>query len=67
MVNIGGQVGQNMDTVAQRVVNNEFDATLDMRSAVIGNILDAEPEDHHATPATSRPSATWTGGRTRCG
>ena len=39
MTNIGGQVGQNMDTVAQRVVNNEFDATLDMRSAVIGNIL----------------------------
>ncbi len=39
MVNIGGQVGQNMDTVAQRVVNNEYDATLDMRSSVIGNIL----------------------------
>jgi ABC-type transport system substrate-binding protein len=39
MTNIGGQVGQNMDTVAQRVVNNEYDATLDMRSAVIGNIL----------------------------
>lgn len=37
--NIGGQVGQGMDIVAQRVVNNEFDATLDMRSAVIGNIL----------------------------
>jgi ABC-type transport system substrate-binding protein len=28
-----------MDVVAQRVVNNEFDATLDMRSSVIGNIL----------------------------
>ena len=39
MANIGGQVGQGMDIVAQRVVNNEFDATLDMRSAVIGNIL----------------------------
>jgi ABC-type transport system substrate-binding protein len=39
MTNIGGQVGQNMDTVAQRVVNNEYDATLDMRSSVIGNIL----------------------------
>ncbi|MFN8482421.1 MAG: ABC transporter substrate-binding protein [Anaerolineae bacterium] len=39
MQNIGGQVGQNMDTVAQRVVVNDFDATLDMRSAVIGNIL----------------------------
>lgn len=39
MTNIGGQVGQNMDVVAQRVVNNEYDATLDMRSSVIGNIL----------------------------
>jgi len=39
MTNIGGQVGQNMDTVAQRVVNNEYDMTLDMRSSVIGNIL----------------------------
>lgn len=37
--NIGGQVGQGMDIVAQRVVKNEFDATLDMRSSVIGNIL----------------------------
>ncbi len=43
MTNIGGQVGQNMDTVAQRVVNNEYDATLDMRSSVIGNILKANP------------------------
>jgi len=39
MTNIGGQVGQSMDVVAQRVVNNEYDASLDMRSAVIGNIL----------------------------
>jgi ABC-type transport system substrate-binding protein len=38
-VNLGGQVGQNMDTVAQRLVNNEMDASLDMRSSVIGNIL----------------------------
>lgn len=37
--NIGGQVGQGMDTVAQRVVNNDFDSALDMRSSVIGNIL----------------------------
>lgn len=44
MTNIGGQVGQNMDTVAQRVVNNEYDATLDMRSAVIGNILKQNPK-----------------------
>lgn len=42
--NIGGQVGQGMDTVAQRVVNNEFDSALDMRSSVIGNILAQNPE-----------------------
>ena len=39
ITNIGGTVGQNMDVVAQKVVNNEYDATLDMRSSVIGNIL----------------------------
>jgi len=39
VVNLGGQVGQNMDTVAQRLVNNEMDSALDMRSSVIGNIL----------------------------
>ena len=44
IVNIGGQVGQNMDTVAQRVVNNEFDSALDMRSSVIGNILAQNPK-----------------------
>ncbi|MBA3946299.1 MAG: ABC transporter substrate-binding protein [Herpetosiphonaceae bacterium] len=30
---------QSMDTIAQRIVNNELDASLDMRSSVIGNIL----------------------------
>ena len=44
MTNLGGQVGQNMDVVAQRVVNNEYDATLDMRSSVIGNILKQNPK-----------------------
>ena len=44
IANIGGQVGQGMDTVAQRVVNNEFDSALDMRSSVIGNILAQNPE-----------------------
>ncbi|GAC1533403.1 MAG: ABC transporter substrate-binding protein [Herpetosiphon sp.] len=44
MVNLGGQVGQNMDTVAQRIVNNEMDSALDMRSAVIGNILKQNPK-----------------------
>lgn len=41
--NLGGQVGQGMDTVAQRIVNNEMDSALDMRSTVIGNILAQNP------------------------
>jgi peptide/nickel transport system substrate-binding protein len=44
MVNLGGQIGQNMDTVAQRIVNNEMDSALDMRSSVIGNILAQNPK-----------------------
>jgi len=39
VVNIGGQVGQNMDTVIQRMVNNEFDAILDVRASVAAQIL----------------------------
>ncbi len=39
MVNLGGQIGQNMDLVAQRIVNNEMDCALDMRSALISSIL----------------------------
>src|SRR6185436_9958444 len=41
MVNIGGQVGQNMDVVVQREVNNEFDAILDVRASVAKQILDS--------------------------
>ncbi len=41
MVNIGGQVGQNMDVVIQRLVNNEFDAILDVRASVAKKILDS--------------------------
>ncbi|TMC52769.1 MAG: ABC transporter substrate-binding protein [Chloroflexi bacterium] len=41
MVNIGGQVGQNMNIVVQREVNNEFDAILDVRASVAKAILDA--------------------------
>ncbi len=41
---IANITGVSMDTVAQRVVNNEFDSALDMRSAVIGNILAQNPE-----------------------
>lgn len=44
MANIGGQVGQGMDIVAQRIVNSEMDAALDMRSAVIGNITSQNPK-----------------------
>lgn len=44
IVNLGGRVGQNMDVVAQRLVNNEMDSALDMRSSVIGNILAQNPE-----------------------
>ncbi|MBA3944965.1 MAG: ABC transporter substrate-binding protein [Herpetosiphonaceae bacterium] len=43
-VNIGGQVGAGMDIVAQRLVNNEMDSSLDMRSSVIGNILKQNPK-----------------------
>ena len=42
--NLGGQIGQNMDTIAQRIVNNEMDSALDMRSSVIGNILAKNPK-----------------------
>jgi len=41
MVNIGGQVGQNMDVVIQRLVNNEFDAILDVRASVAKQILES--------------------------
>jgi peptide/nickel transport system substrate-binding protein len=39
MFNLGGQIGQNMDVVAQRIVNNELDSALDMRSELIKSIL----------------------------
>src|SRR5258706_8942580 len=41
MVNIGGQVGKNMDVVIQLEVNNEFDAILDVRASVAKPILDS--------------------------
>lgn len=41
VVNIAGQA---MDTVAQRIVNNEMDSSLDMRSAVISNIVSQNPK-----------------------
>jgi ABC-type transport system substrate-binding protein len=44
MVNIGGQIGGNMETVAQRIVNNEMDASLDMRDALIDSIIKKNPK-----------------------
>jgi peptide/nickel transport system substrate-binding protein len=44
MSNLGGQIGQGMDVVAQRLVNNEMDSALDMRSSVIANILAQNPK-----------------------
>lgn len=44
MVNLGGQVGQNMDAVAQRVTNNEFDTALDFRQDLIASILQQNPK-----------------------
>ena len=67
MVNIGGQVGQNMDTVAQRIVNNEFDSALDMRS--LGDRQHPGRRIPKITTHTGndRPTAISTGGRTRSG
>lgn len=53
IVNLGGTVGQNMDTVAQRIVNNEMDSSLDMRAQVIGNILAQNPKVTSWTGAKS--------------
>jgi peptide/nickel transport system substrate-binding protein len=44
MVNLGGQIGQNMDLVAQRIVNSEMDCALDMRSSIISSILKQNPK-----------------------
>jgi peptide/nickel transport system substrate-binding protein len=44
MVNLGGQIGQNMDLVAQRIVNNEMDSCLDMRSSLIASIVKRNPK-----------------------
>jgi ABC-type transport system substrate-binding protein len=44
MVGLGGQIGQNMDLVAQRVVNSEFDCALDMRASLISSIVKQNPK-----------------------
>jgi len=42
--NIGGQIGQSMDVVAQRVTNNELDTALDFRQDLIASILEQNPK-----------------------
>jgi peptide/nickel transport system substrate-binding protein len=44
MVGIGGLVGSNMDIIAQRTDNNEFDATLDVRASLIDSEIKANPK-----------------------
>lgn len=39
MVNLGGQVGANMEAVAQRIVNNEMDTALDFRQSLIASTI----------------------------
>lgn len=40
MVNLGGQVGANMEAVAQRIVNNEMDSALDFRQSLIASTIE---------------------------
>lgn len=37
-------LNQPIDTVAQRIVNNEFDSSVDMRAQIIGTILEQNPD-----------------------
>lgn len=39
-VNLGGQVGSNMETVAQRIVNNDMDTALDFRQSIIASAIE---------------------------
>ncbi len=43
MVNLGGQVGANMEAVAQRIVNNEMDTALDFRQSLIASAVEQNP------------------------
>jgi peptide/nickel transport system substrate-binding protein len=43
MVNLGGQVGANMEAVAQRIVNNEMDTALDFRQSLIASTIEQNP------------------------
>ncbi len=39
MINLGGQVGANMEAVAQRIVNNDMDSALDFRQDLIASVI----------------------------
>jgi len=41
---IANVLNQPMDSVAQRIVNNEFDSSVDMRAQIIGTILEQNKE-----------------------
>ena len=56
MVNIGGQVGQSMEVVAQRVTNNEFDSALDFRQDLIASIIEQNP---NVTSHTGDRATLW--------
>ncbi|SHG27130.1 peptide/nickel transport system substrate-binding protein [Kaistia soli DSM 19436] len=47
-------LNQPIDTVAQRLVNNEFDSSVDMRAQVIGNILE-QNKDVQSWTGTESP------------
>lgn len=51
---IANILNQPIDTVAQRVVNNEFDSSVDMRAQVIGNILE-QNKDVQSWTGTESP------------
>ncbi|MCP4141825.1 MAG: ABC transporter substrate-binding protein [Chloroflexi bacterium] len=44
MVNLGGQIGQNMDVVSQRIVNNEMDSALGMNIVLLQSITEKNPD-----------------------
>ncbi len=51
---IANILNQPIDTVAQRLVNNEFDSSVDMRAQVIGNILE-QNKDVQSWTGTESP------------
>jgi peptide/nickel transport system substrate-binding protein len=41
--NLGGQVGANMEAVAQQIVNNDMDTALDFRQSIIASAIEQNP------------------------